>query len=724
MATATGGVFLGSAHGDIQIDTSQVKNQLNKAFRNAEQQAGNALSRVGTSIQNMGNSIADVGTKLTTWTAPLAAVGGYGLKVYGKFDDAMAEIEARTGATADEMERVRDVAMQMGQETSYSATEAAEGMLQLLSSGYDLEQTFAALPAVLDAAAAGGMDLGYTADVVTDALAMFGLEADDAERVANALAAGAAASSAEMNDLAQGLGNVGPIANQFGLGIEDTVAILAAFSENGIKGAEAGTQLKSMLTNMTRDVPKVKKKWAELGVSLYDAQGNLRPLENIFAELGAVTAQMSEQDRIEAIQTIFGSYGQLGGILLSQTDAWGQMNRLMGDQADASTVAEARLNTLGGAFGQVKSSLDTFLITGMGPAIEKYIKPFLQQVAQVINRMTEWAAKNPAVTTAIMGVVGALIALGPILFVVGKAVAIVGGAIALLASPLGIAITAVGLLAAAFDVSFGDVKDAIEAVGDWIKEKGGPAIVDFIGDDAIPALNDLREKLLELWDKARPKLEALKLWFMTTGFSNIMDFINNTARPGLGLLISALIKTWTDVRPFLEKLYGWFKRVGMPAIVSFINSTVIPAIGRLIGKISGIWNNTWRNLHAFVEFVKLSIGWLIPNVFNPLGEAIQKVIDFLGDLRDEINKISIPSWLSDGIGSVGDALGFSASSSSSATPMGGAAGAFGSGGSTAITVHIGETVLERHPDAEAYGRDLAAELTQRLRWSGTGSLNG
>jgi TP901 family phage tail tape measure protein len=421
-----GSVDLGSAYGRIEIDWSQVEAQMNRAFGTVEQQTEGVFARIGGRIQSAGDQVAGWGSELTKLMAPVAAAGAVGIRTFASYEDVLAEIRARTGATADEMARVDEMALQMGADTKYSSTQAAEAMLQLLSSGYDLNQTFAALPGVLNAAAASGMDLGFTADVVTDALAMWKLGAEDANRVSDALARGASASSAEISDLALGLGNVGPIAAQFGLSIEDTVAILAAFSERGIKGAEAGTQLRSMLSNMTSDTDKVNGMWQQLGISMFDAQGQVRPLNTVMGELRERMAGMTEQEQIETIRTLAGAYGQQGLAILTSSDAMGDMSALMVQQQDAATVAAARQDTLNGRTEAFRGSLETLMIKALRPFIDQHLKPGIVQMTEFVNLLTEWVIVNPVLTTQIVRILSFLVALGPALFTTGKAISYVG----------------------------------------------------------------------------------------------------------------------------------------------------------------------------------------------------------------------------------------------------------------------------------------------------------
>lgn len=401
------------------------------------------------SLTRLGDKFTGLGQKLMPLSLGLGAVGAVGLKAFGDFDAALGEIQARTGATADQMDKVRQKAMEMGQQTSYSSTQAAQAMLELLASGYNLDETFTALGPTLTAAAAGGMDLKFTADAVTDVLAMWNLEADKAGYVADVLAKGAAASSAEIDSLALGLGNVGPLAAQFGLSLDDTVAILAAFSERGIKGAEAGTQLKSMLTGMTRDTEKVQGMWDNLGISMYTATGEIRPLTDVLADLRESFETATPENQIAILKTLGGSYGQLGLAVLTSGDAMGDMKALMAEQADAATVAAARLNTLPGVLGQVKSSFETLMIAAMQPYVEKYLKPMLKRQVEFLNTLTQWVLLNPEITGQIVRFGMALASAGPLLLALGKGLTFAGAALGVIVSPLGLVALGIAGLALA-----------------------------------------------------------------------------------------------------------------------------------------------------------------------------------------------------------------------------------------------------------------------------------
>lgn len=440
------------------------------ALRNAR--AG--LDNFSQGMDRVGRNLQGFGRDLTLLTAPITAFLGTGINTAANFETALAEISARTGLVGDDLQRVSDLALQMGADTVFSAQDAANAMLQLLTSGQTAEEAMATLPAVLEAAAASGEDLGRTADQITDIMAAFQLGVEDAGSVVDALSRAAGASSADMNSLAEGFANVGGTANMFGLSVEQTAAILAIFAENGIKGAEAGTQLRSMLNNMSRDTEDVQGMWQRLGISMFDAQGRIRPLMNIMSDLSASMAGMTDEQRIEVVKTLGGAYGQLGLTALTSSISMEEMIALMGNSASASDVAAARMGTFGGAMESLRGSVETLQIQALTPFMEQVLTPFVGRVTEVVNGITAWAQANPELT-------GQIITIGGALAVAGPAVIALGMAVSALSNPITAAIVLVGLLGAAYVTNFGGFRDFIDG-------QVRPAIDRFITDlEKIPS---------------------------------------------------------------------------------------------------------------------------------------------------------------------------------------------------------------------------------------------
>lgn len=441
---------------------------LSSGLRQADRMLEGFSGGVGQRLTRLGQGVQGVGQQMTLMTAPLLAIGGVGINAASEFESVMAEIEARTGSTGDEMALISDYALQMGSDTAFSAQEAAEAMLQLLTSGQSVEEALITLPAVLDAAAASGEDLGGTADAVTDIMAAFGLPVESAAAVVEALATAAGASSASMGDLAAGFANVGPVAANFGLSVDDTAAALAILAENGIKGAEAGTALKSMLLQMSQDTDTVQGAWETLGTSMYDAEGNMRDLGTVLEEIGTALEGMPVEQQNQVMQDLAGSYGIVALSALTGSISLEDMRAAMDGSAGAAEVAAARMDTLAGATDSAMGSVETLMITALTPLMEDHLKPLVQQFTEVVNQVTAWASANPELAGNIALVSTALVGLGPLLFVAGTLISAVGTAVTLATTALGLILSPVVLLAAgmaAVLVAGGTLDDFLADVG-------------------------------------------------------------------------------------------------------------------------------------------------------------------------------------------------------------------------------------------------------------------
>jgi TP901 family phage tail tape measure protein len=475
---ADGAVDLGSAYGSIEVDFSKIDSAMSAALNRLDTSVATRLQGIGSRIESVGANITNVGAKLTVALAPITGFVASGLSAFVDFDSILVEIGARTGATADQMTAVENKALEMGQATQFGAADAASAILELLAAGYSLDEAFAAIGPTLDLAAASNMGLAESAGAVTGILSQFQLGADQATRVTDALGRASGASRATLADLTQAFNNVGPVANEFGLSVEDTAATLAVFAQKGILGAEAGTQLKSMLTNMSRQTEDVTGMWDQLGVSMFDTMGNVRPMQDIITDLNGAMEGMSDQERINTIQTLAGSYGQMGLSALLATDGIDGMKTAMDEEATAAEIAAKKMDSSRGVIDRVKSSLETLQFRVLKPLVKQYLEPLGLELEKLINRFTDWAVANPKLAAALGVFLGVLTVLGPALIALGFAITMIGSAVAglgtlfagvgaaigLIFSPIGILLGLIALLGVAFATNFMGFQDAVMSV--------------------------------------------------------------------------------------------------------------------------------------------------------------------------------------------------------------------------------------------------------------------
>lgn len=414
---------------------------LRTSLRDSDNALSNFVTGIGNRLQSLGSSMTRLGGQIALLTAPLVAFGVQGVSVASSFEDALTEIQVRTGLSADELERLRQTALDLGASTPFTGREVLGAMLQLLTAGQTVSEMYATLPAVLDAAAASHFDLATAADSVTDILLALQLPVSQSRNLVDQLNRAAGASSATLGGLFQGFQNVGGAANAFGISMEDQIAILAIFNDTGIKGAEAGTQLRSMLRMMNADTTRAEEAWNRLGTSMFDNEGNLRAFTDIFSEAQASLSQMTDQQRLRTVQDIAGAYGQMGFLALTSATSIDEMRARMDEQTDVATVAAAQMATFSGKVETLQGAIETLQVEALNPLMNETLKPLVEELTVTVDKFTEWAAANPETTKTIAILVGAvailgavLIPLGILISTVGTVVTALGGAIGLLTS--------------------------------------------------------------------------------------------------------------------------------------------------------------------------------------------------------------------------------------------------------------------------------------------------
>ena len=398
----------------------------------AKDQASDNISKIDKSFGALGDNSAasasklneNVGLSVLKFTAlydiGLKAAGavagalGQGIQVAADFEAAITDIAARVELTDAELEQVSDTAKQLGINSQFSATEAADAMLQLVTSGSTAAEAIATVDDVLALAAASGNELGQTADDVTDVMAIFGLGVDESTRVVDTLVAAAGSSSATVADLTAALANGGAVASSFGFSLEDTVASLAVMAEAGIKSSEAGTALRSSLLQATRDVKKSENAWALLSerynevtgeseaLHFFDQQtGAARDFDEVMKKVNVALQNMNDATAAGVRKDIFGSFGITGATALSNADGISAMRDAMDSQRTAAEVAETQMETWNAKVDQLGASLEGLAIEVVGPLMETYLKPLLEWVIKLVNSFVTWIDETDAVGKAI-----------------------------------------------------------------------------------------------------------------------------------------------------------------------------------------------------------------------------------------------------------------------------------------------------------------------------------
>jgi len=689
---SSGGFNLGNAYGAVIIDVSGV----GSAMQQAQSMIAGGLSGISSSLQSLGDYISSIGDQFTqlggalsTFSVPILAAGGAGLKAAADFDTLLKQIEIFGNVAPNQLDTVRQFALKMGADTKFSSADAASALLELLKAGQSLDEAMKSLPEVLNLAATGNLSLAQASGIVSSALAIFKLKADDAGRVSNALAQAANATRADVGDLGQGLANVGPIAAQFGLSIEDTSAILGVFANNGIMGAEAGTQLKSMLLNMARPTDKVTGAFAKLGVSLYDSQGNARNFNTVIKELDAALDKLPVEQQNAIMQDLAGSYGIVGLNALRASNGIDNTLQAMANAPSAGKVAATFMETFKGTIESLTGSLETLMISGLTPLMNDVLTPIVGQITQVVNAITDWVQKNPQLTKQITKVLGVVALLGPGLLIVGKVMSAVGSLVSTVGAILGAVASPIGLIAAAlvglyvaFEENFLGIRDLIEPFvrnfinnldeiwgsitnfGNNLKNMGlGGAIASVI-DSVMEALglaansDEMDARAQQIGDgianafgtmanflqtTVLPILQTFGNWFLTDALPAVVTFIQTQAIPGIQTLFTFLGNVWSVVAPALGNLANWFLTDALPKIRDFVVGEALPKLQEFFGWLGRTWDETIKPGlgKLYTWFVEDALPKVRDFVYNTFWPNVQTVFNWLANVWETTIKPGI-----------------------------------------------------------------------------------
>lgn len=385
----------------IGADTSGLESGINSA----KGMLGGIGGAVSTGMKVAGAAIATATTAVGAFAASSVEVGK-------SFDSSMAQVAATMGVTVDEIDELREYAKDMGAKTAFSATQASEALNYMALAGYDASQSMEMLPNVLNLAAAGDMELARASDMVTDAQSALGLEMKDMEGFVDQLAKTASKSNTSVTQLGDAILTVGGTAKSLSGGTTELNTALGILADNGIKGSEGGTKLRNVILSLSAPTDAAAKALQTFGVQTADAQGNLRPLEDIMGDLSASLDGLGTTERADVISTIFNKtdIAAVNALLDTSADRWDELSSAIDDSAGAAEkMANTQLDNLEGDITLFKSALEGAQLE-VSDKLTPSLREFVQFGTKGLTEVTD-AFKEGGLTGA-MGAFGNVLSEG------------------------------------------------------------------------------------------------------------------------------------------------------------------------------------------------------------------------------------------------------------------------------------------------------------------------
>lgn len=609
------------------------------------------LKKGGSATKALGEGITDLGRSMTLGlTVPIVAAGGAATSVAASFDDAMSQVQGALGGASADMDGLRNLALQLGADTVFSATESAQAMVELAKGGLTEAQIKGgALAASMDLAAAGQLNLADAAATTVQMMGSFGLGAGDATRIANALAGAANASSADVSDLTQAMSQCSAQASLAGWSLEDTAAALALFADHGVKGSDAGTSLKTMLQRLAAPTDQAAEAIAAYGLNIRDSNGKMKDISGIADELTGKLGGLSDAERDAALQTIFGSDASRAAAILMQSGSEGLAKYIAAtnDATAAETMANAQKGELSWALENMGGAVESASI-----AFGTALAPAITAVAGVIGNVAEAFASLPAgVQTAIAVVLALVAALGPLLMVVGSVVAalpaisegfaVLGGALAIPLAPAAAVVAAIAAVAAAIYAAWttsetfrAAVMAGVDAISSKVQE-----ICAFLAPYVQAFLDQIVSTVQVAMDTLGPIIGAVLTVIVSTVvpiLTSIMDTVAQVLAVILATVTNVMAAVSTVIQGAWTLIQGIFQTV-LGAILAvttgdftMLQQGVSNILNGLAGIVSGIlqgiasvFSGQWNAIRAVVTGVCNAVTGAVSGAFN----GIKSVID-------------------------------------------------------------------------------------------------
>ncbi|EGD4848013.1 phage tail tape measure protein [Escherichia coli] len=332
------------------------------------------------------------------------------------FGKEMSRVQAltRIDKNSPQFKALREQALKLGSETQFTASDAASGQSFLAMAGFTPQAIQAALPGVLNMALAGGVELGETADIGSNILTQFNLTADQMDRVGDTLTAAFTRTNTDLRALGETMKYTGPVAAKLGISLEEAAAMAGMLANNGLRGSDAGTAMRASLSRLASPPKAAADALKELGVSVADARGKMRPMEDVLLDLYKATQKYGQVDQVSFFKDIAGEEAFVGLQTLVAAAGSGELQKLtrelQGARGEADRVAKVMADNLDGDLKNLDSAWEGLRIR-ISDLVDGPLRSVTQWLTRVLEKITSLAQAHPVLTRQLLIAGGALLAM-------------------------------------------------------------------------------------------------------------------------------------------------------------------------------------------------------------------------------------------------------------------------------------------------------------------------
>lgn len=655
----------------LQREIVETEQELRRLEQQAEQSA-TALQKIGATgekLQTVGNKISSVGQKLLPVTGVVTGLGTAAVKTAADFDSAMSKVAAVSGATGSDFDKLRDKAREMGAKTKFSATEAADAMNYMAMAGWKTEDMLSGIEGVMYLAAASGEDLATTSDIVTDALTAFGLTAGDSGHFADVLAAASSNANTNVSMMGETFKYCAPVAGALGFSVEDTAEAIGLMGNAGIKASQAGTSMRSIMTNLTGDVKLSGAAIGDVTIATTNADGSMRSLSAILADCRGAFAGMTEAEKANNAEALVGKNAMSGFLALMNAapEDIAKVSGAVNNCKDAAkNMADTMQDNLEGQLTILKSQLQELAISFgdlLMPAVRSIVSG-LQGMVDVLNAMPD------GVKRVIMIVALLAAALGPVLIIIGKTLSAIGtimtwapklaGAISavkgafaalsatMMANPIAIVIAAIAALVAAFIYLWNTNEEFRQF---WIRlwneiKEVAVRVWTAVSQFLVSAWNGIRNTAVAVWNGIRDFFSGLWAGIKTL-FTTVVTAISTFLVGAWNGIRATVMAVWNAISAFLGSVWNGIKSV-ITNVVNGIRTIISTVLNGIRGTVNSVWNGIRNTISSVVNGIKNTVS----GAFNAMWSGIRSTIsgiyntirDGLGNAVNYITGLASAGW--------------------------------------------------------------------------------
>ena len=409
---------------EISTTENSLKN-LTREMKNFGSVSAQQIAAAGGKMQDVGGKLEGVGKKMMPVTAAITGLGAVAVKTAADFDSSMSQVAAVSGASGDDLERLRDKAREMGAQTQFSASEAADAMNYMAMAGWKTEDMLGGVEGIMNLAAASGEDLAAVSDIVTDGLTAFGLSAQDSGRMADVMAAASSNANTNVSMLGESYKYCASTAGAMGYSLEDVTESLGLMANAGVKGSQAGNTLKNAMINLAKPTDAMAATMKQYNISITNSDGSMKSWNEVVANLRTSLGGLSEAEQTAAVATLFGkeaTAGMLSVINAAPADIEKLNGAILNSSGSAKEMAETMQDNLNGQLKKLQSQLSELAIS-IGEVLMPVIRSIVERLKGLVEKFNGLSDGQKKVIV----VVGLLVAaIGPVILIIGKFATAIG----------------------------------------------------------------------------------------------------------------------------------------------------------------------------------------------------------------------------------------------------------------------------------------------------------